>query len=341
MNAQTLWVPFSVLNDPSHTVATRLIWLLLGLRPAGHSEPLTDTLLHKLSGLDRKTIALARTRLVQAPLASCHSRPDSACAAVPTALLTDVQISARARLLYGQLQGVSNFKRQSGSFTYGNLSDLTGSHDDALRRAVTELVRTGWLTITQANRKRPISFTLRNPVGIQLRARISSIRRRVRDAQPRGEALLREFMNVICACDDYKDNALPDFLLNPYTGELMELDRYYPAAAVAFEFQGAQHFEVTDIATYEQTVKQVGRDAMKAFICKARGIELVSIHPEDLSVNVLDKKIPGRLPRRDLEPVRPLVAELEKLASEYRGRSAEERGRTGRAVRGAGSGRGQ
>ncbi len=334
MNTQTLRVPFSVLNDTTHSANTRLIWLLLGQSSGNPSLP-TDIRLRKLSGLDPKTIAAARARLVQAPLAPCYARPHRSCAAIPLALLTNADMSASARLLYGQLQGVPNFENQGGSFTCAALSHRTGSSDDALRRAVAELVATGWLTITQANRKSPLCFMLRNPVSTQLRARISSLRRRLRSAQHQGEVLLREFLNALVALDDHEDNASPDFLLNPYTGELMELDRYYPTVGVAVEFNGAQHYEGTDLATFEQTVKQVGRDAMKAFICKARRIELIIIHPEDLRLKVIDQQIPGRLPRRDLEGVEPLMTALEEMASEYRERAAEERARKGPRPSGA------
>jgi hypothetical protein len=338
VNAQTLWVPFSVLNAPNHSANTRLVRLLLGRQLPGNSSTLPDMHLRNWSGLNRKTIALARARLVQAPLGPCYATPHPSCAAIPAALLTNPEFSAGARLLYGQLQGLPNFESQSGNFTYATLSHLTGSSDDVLRRAATELVGAGWLTITQTNRKSPLCFTLRNPVSTQLKARISAIRRRVRAAQHRGETLLREFLNAVVTLDEYKDNATPDFLLNPYTKELMELDRYYPTVAVAFEFNGAQHYESTDLATFEDTVKQVGRDAMKAFICKARGVELVVIHPEDLTLRAIEQKIPGCLPRRNLEDMEPLVAALEELASEYRERTAEERERQGHRPGNAGRG---
>ncbi len=326
LNTQTLWVPLKVLNSTTHTISTRLIWLLLGLRSSGG---LTDSRLRKLSGLDRKTIAAARATLAQAPLAPCFRRPHPSCAAIPMALLTAAEISACARLLYGQLQGIPDFGNQVGSFSYSTLSRLTGTSVDPLKRAVAELVAAGWLTITQASRKTSLSFTLRNPVSTRLRARIAVIRRTVRKAQHRGEALLREFLNLLVALDDYADNASPDWLLNPYTRELMELDRYYPSAGVAVEYNGDQHYEETDLATFEETVKQVGRDAMKAFICRARGIDLVIIRPEDLKLESIDSKIPGCLPRRDLEGMEPLVAALEEMAAEHRERTAEERARKG------------
>lgn len=125
MNAQTLWVPIEVLNSTTHSASTRLIWLLLGLRSSGAPSSLTDIRLRKMSGLDRKTVAAARARLTQAPLAPCYGRPHPSCAAIPVALLTTAEISAGARLLYGQLQGVTNFDNQVGSFTYGTLSRLT------------------------------------------------------------------------------------------------------------------------------------------------------------------------------------------------------------------------
>ena len=326
MNAPTLWVPFSVLNATTHSLSTRLVWLLLGCQPSG--DP--PSRLRKYSGLAPETIAAARARLMDAPLAPCSVRPQRSCAEIPVALLANGALSAGARLLYGQFQGVPHFENRGGSFTYAALSRLTGSSDEALRRASTELVAAGWLTIAQANRKSPLHFTLRNPVSAQLRARISSIRRTVRKgAQPRGEALLREFLTLLIDVDTYKDNVSPDFLLNPYTGELMELDRYYPTANLAVEFNGDQHYQETGLATWEETVKQVGRDAMKAFICRAQGIELAIILPEDLTLKAIDQKIPGRLRRRDLEGMEPLVAALEELASEYRERTAEERARKG------------
>ena len=339
MNAQTLWVPLEVLNSTTHTASTRLVWLLLGLQSSGARSALSETRLRKLGGLDRKTVATARATLAQAPLAPCYGRPHSSCAAIPVALLTTAELSASARLLYGQLQGVPNFDSQVGSFTYSTLSRLTGTSVAPLKRAVAELVAAGWLTIAQATRKSPLSFTLRNPESTRLRARISVIRRTVRKAQHRGEALLREFLNILVALDDYADNASPDWLLNPYTQELMELDRYYPTAGVAVEFNGDQHYQETDLATFEETVKQVGRDAMKAFICRARGVELAVIRPEDLKLKSIDHKIPRHLPRRDLEGLEPLVAALEEMAAEHRERRAEERpGRNGRIQKRPGSG---
>jgi len=72
VNAQILWVPIKVLNSTTHSPSTRLIWLLLSLRSSGAPPSLTDRGLHKLSGLDRKTIASAHTTLAQAPLAPCY-----------------------------------------------------------------------------------------------------------------------------------------------------------------------------------------------------------------------------------------------------------------------------
>jgi len=328
LSTEKLWVPFSVLNGTAHSASARLIWLLLG-----HQPSISDSRLRKVSGLGARTIAAARARLAEMPLAPCSARQRSQCAEIPWTLLTNADLSAGARLLYGQLQGVPDFAHQSGSFTYADLSRFTGSCDDTLRRASAELVAAGWLTIQQANRKSPIQFKLRNPVSAQLRARIASRRRKVRGAQNRGEALLREFLTLLIAVDKYEDDASPDFLLNPFTRELMDLDRYYPTAKVAVEFNGDQHYEETDLATREETVKQVGRDAMKAFLCKAQGIDLAIIHPEDLNLKRIDQKIPTRLPRRrGLERMEPMVAALEELASEYRERTAEERARRGQTI---------
>lgn len=325
MYGQTMWVPFSTLSDTTHSVQARLIWLLLGLQSDGNPSALTTLRLHQLSGLDFRTIAAARAKLAQSPLAPCHARSQPSCAAIPTELLINTALSAGARLLYGQLQGVSDFADQSGSFTFAALSRICGRTALAVRRAVAELAGAGWLTFTQAHRKSPLCFTLQNPVSAQLRARVSRLRRKVKSAQHRGEAILRELLTLLLALDEYEDDAAPDFLVNPYTGEFMELDRYYPEVGFAVEFNGDQHSETTSLATFEQTVKQVGRDAMKAYICKARGIELAVIHPEELGLKGIAEKLPVRLPRRKLEGTEPLLAVLEELASEYRERTAAER----------------
>lgn len=327
VKTQTMWVPFSVLNDRSHSMNTRLVWLLLGAKPVGSPSALDHRRLRAWSGLDPKTWAGACARLAQAPLGPCFSNPQPSCAAIPMPLLTDGEVSPGARLLYGQLQGFPGFEHPTGSFTYARLAQLTGRSDDALREATAQLAAHGWLTLSQVNRKAPLSFTLHDPVATRLRARISSVRRKVKGALNRGQTLLGEWLNAVVALDQYQENATPDFLRNPYTGELMEIDRYYPTKAVAIEFNGAQHYDVTDLATYEDTVKQIGRDAMKPSICKVQKVQLVVVHPEDLSLKALEQKIPSCLPRRDLKDLKPLVAALEELGSEYRRRTDDEQTR--------------
>lgn len=184
MHAETLYVPHSVLTAKNHHSNTRLVWMLLCSQPPA---AVTAERLAEQSGLDIRTIALARTALIRAPLAPCHLKSDPSCAALPVALLTAAYLSGSAKLLYGQLQAVPDFAKQSSSTTYAALSDLTGSSTAALRRAAAELVAAGWLSITQKNRKHPHCFTLRDPVGRQMRARISALRRKVKGAKHRGE----------------------------------------------------------------------------------------------------------------------------------------------------------
>lgn len=43
----------------------------------------------------------------------------------------------------------------------------------------------------------------------------------------RGQALMREFLSDLVASTDFLDDARPGFLINPFTGERMEYDRYY------------------------------------------------------------------------------------------------------------------
>jgi len=324
---ETTWVPFSVLNTQYPGANTRLVWTLLTGKPVASSDH-TNASLVRQTGLDRKTVRHACEFLSRSPLAPCYAKARSSCAAIPAALLTAPNLSAVAKLLYGQLQSLPDFAKERCTVTYGALSRLTGSCEDTLRQGAIELVTAGWLTCTRENRRSPLCFTLCNPVQARWRARISSIKRRVcGNKKHKGETLLREFLNALVALDDGQNDATPDFLVNPYTRELMEFDRYYPSACVAVEFNGDQHYEQTDLASLEETVKQVGRDAMKAFLARMHRGELVIIHPEDLSLKTLQQKLPLRLPRRELEGMEPLLDALNDLATEYRERTGAERER--------------
>lgn len=71
----------------------------------------------------------------------------------------------------------------------------------------------------------------------------------------------------------------PDWLRNPRTGRLMELDGYNPELKLAFEYQGPQHYRVVLPFKMEQTHLEQGknRDNIKDELCRKHGIALLAV----------------------------------------------------------------
>lgn len=151
------------------------------------------------------------------------------------------------------------------------------------------------------------------------------MRRRLDEASFVGEALMREYLSLIGDSDEYDDNATPGFLVNPFTGEEMQFDRYYQPR-VAFEFNGPQHYGPTARYSKEADIrKQQGRDYIKIGISATRGIRLVVVHPEDLTLEVMRQKVDGLLPLRNLDGHEPLIAYLESVSRAYRRKARQNR----------------
>lgn len=180
---------------------------------------------------------------------------------IPGDLLADHRVGVRGRILYGHLQLTPEFRHQAGQFSYAFLSSLSRNGLQAVKRAVSELVETGWLQITQKNQLAPVHFVLRNPIDDRSRAEVARAERRLEEAPFLGEALMREYLSLLVDADDFEDNAAPGFLVNPWTDERLQFDRFYPPG-VAFEFNGPQHYGPTDRFSGGYAAKQRGRDYM-------------------------------------------------------------------------------
>lgn len=311
-------MPLALVLDRNLNASAKLVWLVLAVHATGAGE-VDAASVTAWSGLDRRTVRSALDRLAAGGWRT-DPTPGPASARFPAALVADGGLSAQARILYGQLQAIPQQPEQARSFTYATLSQLTGAGPNTLKLAAAHLVRAGWLTLAQANRRSPIRFTLLNPVAGQAGDNLARARRRLARAGFKGEALMREYLSLLVDSVDYEDDAAPGFLVNPFTGERLELDRHY-AAGVGFEFNGAQHYRETELSTWEETVRQVGRDAMKAFMCRSRGIKLVVVHPEDLSLAGMRAKVGDQLPLRDLAKDGPLIRLLQGMAEGYQAKA--------------------
>lgn len=324
MNAPSVKIPVALLLDKATPTSAKLVWMIIRLlSPPGTTSAAQ---VQRLSGLSYPTVQKGLTILTTRGLITSNTRantrvtdllPSSPSVGLPKDLLTDRSVTAVARLLYGFLPLAPGFSGEAGQFTYVQLGDLSGIHPKTVKTAVVNLVQAGWLKVVQVDRHKPVRFTCCDP-GLQWAlAELEVVKRRIDRASYRGEALMKEYLTLIVASDQFEDNARPGFLINPLTRELMEFDRFYPPG-VAFEFQGPQHYQPSERFSEEEVTAQQARDLMKSGICSRRSIRLVDIDPPDLSLEGMRAKVGTALPLRDLANLKPIVDYLEETAYRYR-----------------------
>ncbi|MDB4895293.1 MAG: hypothetical protein JWN15_1555, partial [Firmicutes bacterium] len=188
-----------------------------------------------------------------------------------------------------------------------------------------KLALTGWLDLSQENRASPIAFTLRDPVAERWGIMIAQMDERLDGLEYRGEAFMQEYLSRIIASDEYAENGRPGFLINPFTDQKMEFDRYYPPH-LAFEYHGPQHDGPTN--KFPSTVKAQqlqARDMLKGAICAEKGIALVVLRFPDLKLSTMVKKVSSAmrklktpLPLRDVSRDEPVIDYLEELTETHR-----------------------
>ncbi len=307
--------PAQLLLDPSLPVTAKLLWMIIHL----HAGPLSPSRLSNLSGLARQTVRASLHQLKTTGW--LDARPTARHALVPAGLLADRRIGPRGKVLYAQLQLAEGFCHPSLQCRYQHLADLIGISPGPVRQAARHLAETGWLETTRRSKKTLVLFTLRDPIAEQRAAVIAIIQRRLAKAEFKGEAIMREFLSLIVASEEFEDNASPGYLRNPFTGEPLQLDRYYPPG-VAFEYNGLQHYTTTEHYPSEERLRrQQARDYMKRGICEARGIRLITLHAEELTLDRIRQAVDGLLPLRDLAGHEDLIAFLEDAARTYRRRA--------------------
>ena len=338
-------VPVDLLLDSSITASAKVVWMVLRLYPEltrkGRPSP---TQLAALTGLSRPTVRQALTRLAaagwyrlsppraaQPPIQPKTRRFVS----IPGELLDDRSVRPQAVVMYGVLQATPDFNPPTGKYTRRQLKEMTGRTLKTISRATNMLAERGWLERTRKNHLCPYIFTVKNPVYEQCQEEIERIVKRINRALHKGEELMRSYLSNIVDSDEFEDNSSPGFLVNPFTHERMQFDRYY-SRRVAFEFNGPQHYKPTEFASPEDVYKQRTRDFIKAMICEDRGIKLVVIHPEDLTLRRMIQKVGNLLPLRDLRNRRPILQYLEKRSWRYRQAALRNQSPAAKRATGAG-----
>lgn len=312
MTSQTVQVPVSLLLDPALPYPVKLLWIALRLDPER-----APTSLARRTGLSRPAIYKGFTLLAQVKRSYPGPRVK-----IPAALLAEPQVGARAKLLYGLLQAAPH----KGQFTYPSLSQSTGLGPNTLKRAVKQLVDAGWLQVKQANRLSKMEFTLGSPQQFQSHEEVAAAQRRLNRATNVGEAIMHEYLSLLIDSQQFTENARPGFLVNPLTGERLELDRYYPPN-LAFEFHGAQHYGASTRFSQAEAETQRLRDLIKAGLCLYEGINLILIHNADLSLQGMSAKVGQRLPLRNLADHEPLIELLERASLSYQAVAKAKRAR--------------
>ena len=320
-------VPVDLLLDSTLTASAKVIWMVLKLHPEltkqGRPSP---TRLAVLTGLSRPTVRKGLATLAAAgwyrlsppgiSVPTTEPKPRRI-VEIPIELLEDHSVRPQAVVMYGVLQATPEYKPPTGKYTRKQLREMTGKALKTISRATNMLVQRGWLERARKNHLCPYIFTVKNPIYEQCKEEIERIKRLLRRPNRRGEQLMRRHLSLIVDSEDFEDDASPGFLVNPFTDEEMQLDRYYPGLA-AFEFNGRQHYEPTEFATPKDVAKQKARDCIKAMICQERGIPLIIVHPEDLTLERMIQKVGNYLPLRDLRKKGPVIRFLEEVSLRYR-----------------------
>lgn len=318
-------VPLALLQDPGLNASAKVVWSLSywdALR--GPVRDTSITQVARRTGLTRPTIRQALDQLRQSgwrwpPARFDHGKSPGASQRVrmPVDLLCDRALAPQARVIYGILQAVPGFRHPDGEATFVEIGRLARRDPRAVRNALRQLASTGWIDLGRASQRAPIYFTLRNPIVERLDRELARVIQRIERAEFRGEALMREYLSLLVDSDQFEDDAAPGFLVNPLTGERLQFDRYYPPS-VAFEFNGPQHYHATERFTAEDAEKQRARDLIKLGLCVEKGITLIVVHAEDLTLDTMRKKVEGHLPLRRLDGWEELAAYLEEASRPYR-----------------------
>lgn len=318
-------VSATLLLDPGLSAAAKVLWAVK--LSSGDKGPEG---LASLAGVSWKTARrrLAGAHPAGAPAPAPGGHPAGVRVSLPAVMLSDPHLGAQAKVLYGLLQVTPGFRWPVGCFTYVALRTMTGHGIATLKRAVANLTTAGWLEAGQKSPRGPVTFTLVNPEVAQRKNALAMAKWRIKRAEYKGEAIMREYLTLLVDSADYNDNATPAWLVNPFTDERLQLDRFYESAGVAWEFNGPQHYDKTPRFAKSSLARQRARDHMKAGQCADRGIRLIVVHAEDLTLEGMSAKVGNLLPRRDLTGCDALIQHLKERSEQHR-----EEARKGRFTR--------
>jgi hypothetical protein len=228
---------------------------------------------------------------------------------VPKALFEDTRSCPRGI-------GAYLFLVTSGTQSIGGIARGIDAHRHSVSPLLAHLESTGWVSDISTPRSRMRKFVATWPIRVE--SEIANLIERDRwNVTRAGEWLMTCWLDYLVASSNYLDHSRPSWLLNWPTGSRMEFDREYRELGVAFEFQGEQHFEATDMFPNEEDLtQQKTRDYMKAGISFYNDMQLVPVTAHDLTLRGMVGKVSG-LPLRHYRPKGPIAKTLMQIGESY------------------------
>ncbi len=228
---------------------------------------------------------------------------------LPEVLLKDGHISSAAKLMYAIVRIYTPSSQRA-------LATISGANPKTVSRLCRELVEHGWIHERKIGRR---SIPVPSIPGVVQKQMAENLKTGFNAARHKGEYLSKAWLSILVATDDYIDNARPSFLKNPETGEPLELDRWYPRLNTGFEYQGPQHFGPTRVYPgRDEFNKTRTRDLLKLALCQERGIDLIYMTEEELTLSRMMQRLPRQFPIRYVADTWPYIREIERLSDSYR-----------------------
>lgn len=331
-------VPLALLLTKNLTPAGKLLWIRLRfdeLHPRRRSH--RPVRLAKRANLARSTVYEALKKAVEEGWllkgrdrntgqrmwkTTQPDKGDRRIVMIPAELIRASHVVRPQEILcYGYLQAMSKPWKTTGEFRWADIRRISGLDLRTIKRAIRRLAELHWVYLAPKNRRAPIFFRL----TIADEAYKEEVERRLDRMDYTGEGLMRELLSLISSSQGCFDRIRPRFLVNSYSGERLELDRFYPVEKVAFEFNGTQHYAASADFSRKEVEQQRKRDAEKRRICKSKDITLVVVRAEDLSLRTMLEKVRGLLPTRTLRGFKQTIRYLRACCEGYRAKAAEGR----------------
>ncbi len=138
----------------------------------------------------------------------------------------------------------------------------------------------------------------------------------------------REVLARVTDGADVQYGITPDWLVNPGTNRKLKLDYLYPDMGLAVRFVGLQGTTRRQRKSDEEVMDEAEREKMRAAVCRAHGVTLLSIDPDadpkqtlrDLELvlaAITTRTATGNLPHSQKQRLMPLLSQMRRKAGEF------------------------